>query len=82
MIVDVKNKVLSYVEEVIKIVEMQVEKVEVFFFELSQLKVLVGVEEQKKVIEGDEVVFKLKFEIEMLKGDFENVGILQNKLKD
>ncbi|KAF2617424.1 hypothetical protein F2Q68_00040441 [Brassica cretica] len=82
MTADAKNKALSHAEEATKIAEIQAEKVEVLSSELSQLKALVSSEEQKKATEGDEVVSKLKSEIEMLRGELENVSILENKLKD
>jgi hypothetical protein len=82
MTADAKNKALSHAEEATKIAENQAEKAEILSSELSRLKALVGSDEQKKSNEDDEVVSKLKSEIEMLRGKLEKVSILENTLKD
>ncbi|CAE6173375.1 unnamed protein product [Arabidopsis arenosa] len=81
MTADAKNKALSHAEEATKIAENQAEKAEILSSELSRLKALVSLDERKNTIEGDEVVSKLKSELEMLRGKLEKVSILENTLK-
>ncbi|XP_019059195.1 PREDICTED: WEB family protein At4g27595, chloroplastic-like [Tarenaya hassleriana] len=82
MTADAKNKALYHAEEATKIAEIQADKVEILSSELSRLKALLGSKQEKVAIEGNEVVSKLKSEIEMLRGELEKVGILEKTLKE
>ncbi|GAV70057.1 DUF827 domain-containing protein [Cephalotus follicularis] len=82
MTCDAKNQALSHADDATKIAEIHVEKAEILSAELARLKALLNSKLQTEANETNEIVLKLKSEIDSLKQELEKARNLEEKLMD
>ncbi|OMO96589.1 hypothetical protein COLO4_15190 [Corchorus olitorius] len=80
MTCDAKNQALSHADDATKIAEIHAEKVEILSAELVRLKSLLDSKRELEANEDNEMVLKLKEEIESLKQELEKAKAYEEKL--
>ncbi|KAF5450636.1 hypothetical protein F2P56_030968 [Juglans regia] len=80
MTCDAKNQALSHADDATKIAEIHAEKVEILSAEVIQLKALLDSKLETEVSENNQMVLKLKSEMDSLKEELQEVKGVKEKL--
>ncbi|KAG6714585.1 hypothetical protein I3842_05G209200 [Carya illinoinensis] len=80
MTCDAKNQALSHADDATKIAEIHAEKVEILLAEVTQLKALLDSKLETEASENNQMVLKLKSEMDSLKEELQEVKGVKEKL--
>ncbi|XP_039064603.1 WEB family protein At3g02930, chloroplastic-like isoform X2 [Hibiscus syriacus] len=80
MTCDTKNQALNHADDATKIAEIHAEKAEILSAELVRLKSLLELKREREISENNEMVLKLREEIESLKQEVEKAKAYEEKL--